>query len=166
MSACYNTPSLDGTAKLDYIIPQIVNGYRERDCMRTDLDYLKGMLTVFLDSESTFITTNKLKEAGFDIISEKGMFHYMQLIEQGLISNNQMITRDPKRLGYIYHLGGVGSLDVDIRLTAEGQDFATALESKDVFARLKEIGNEPLSVIKDVGIDLLKSYMKKKFDLQ
>lgn len=37
--------------------------------------------------------------------------------------------------------------------------------SKDVFARLKEISNEPLAVMKDVGVELLKSLAKKKFGL-
>ncbi|MFP2308833.1 MULTISPECIES: hypothetical protein [Citrobacter] len=133
--------------------------------MRTDLEYLKGMLSVFLNSESTFITTIQLNEAGYDIGSEKGMFHYMQLIEQGFISNRNMETRDPRRLGYMYHLGGMAAIDVDIRLTTDGQDFATALDSKDVFARLKEISNEPLAVMKEVGVELLKSYAKKKFGL-
>ncbi|PLO55430.1 hypothetical protein CWN19_12845, partial [Klebsiella pneumoniae] len=71
----------------------------------------------------------------------------------------------PRRLGYMYHLGGMAAFDVDIRLTTDGQDFATALDSKDVFARLKEISNEPLAVMKDVGVELLKSYAKKKFGL-
>ncbi|EMV5074435.1 DUF2513 domain-containing protein [Escherichia coli] len=133
--------------------------------MRTDLDYLKKMLTVFLDSESTFITVNQLRDAGFDIASEKGMFHYMQLIEQGFISNMKMETRDPLRLGYVNYFAGMRTVDVDIRLTTEGQDFACALESKDVFARLKEISNEPLAVMKDVGVELLKSLAKKKFGL-
>ena len=79
--------------------------------MRTDLDYLKKMLTVFLDSESTFITVNQLRDAGFDIASEKGMFHYMQLIEQGFISNMKMETRDPLRLGYVNFLAGMRTVD-------------------------------------------------------
>ncbi|KKW51379.1 DUF2513 domain-containing protein [Pantoea ananatis] len=133
--------------------------------MRTDLDYLKGMMTVFLDSEQPFISTGILDQAGFDISSDKGMFHYMQLIEQGFISNRSMVTHNPEKLGYIYHLGGMSAMDVEIRLTTSGQDFATALESKDVFERLKEISNEPLSVIKDVGVELLKSYAKKRFGL-
>lgn len=133
--------------------------------MRTDLDYLKGMLAVFLNADQTFISTNALHQAGYEIDSEKGMFHYMQLIEQGFISNRSMDTHDPKKLGYIYHMGGMSAMDVDIRLTTSGQDFATALESKDVFEKLKEISNEPLSVIKDVGVELLKSYAKKRFGL-
>lgn len=133
--------------------------------MRTDLEYIKGMLTVFLDSESAFISTEELKEKGFDIGSEEGMFHYMQLIEQGFVSNSNMETHDPKRLGYMYVLGGMMPIDTDIRLTTQGHDFATALESKDVFDRLKEISNEPITVIKDVGVELLKSYAKKKFGL-
>ncbi len=138
--------------------------------MRTDLEYIKGMLTVFLDSESAFISTEELSAQGFDIGSEKGMFHYMQLIEQGFVSNRNMETHNPESLGYMYVLGGMmpmvsRSMDVDIRLTTQGHDFASALESKDVFNRLKEISNEPITVIKDVGIELLKSYAKKKFGL-
>ncbi|MCI1030177.1 DUF2513 domain-containing protein [Pantoea dispersa] len=133
--------------------------------MRTDLEYIKGMLTVFLDSESAFISTEDLSAQGFDIGSEKGMFHYLQLIEQGFVSNRSMETHNPENLGYVYVLGGMMPIDVDIRLTTQGHDFATALESKDVFDRLKEISNEPITVIKDVGVELLKSYAKKKFGL-
>jgi hypothetical protein len=133
--------------------------------MRTDLEYLKGMLTVFLDSESAFTSTEELSEKGFDIGSQKGMFHYMQLIEQGFVSNINMETHNPESLGYMYVLAGMITTDVDIRLTSQGHDFATALESKDVFERLKEISNEPITVIKDVGVELLKSYAKKKFGL-
>lgn len=48
--------------------------------MRTDLEYLKGMLSVFLNSDSTFITTIQLSEAGYDIGSEKGMFESPRII--------------------------------------------------------------------------------------
>ncbi|UMO89372.1 DUF2513 domain-containing protein [Pectobacterium sp. PL64] len=133
--------------------------------MRTDLDYLKGMLSVFLDAETTFISIGELEAAGYDIASEKGMFHYMQLIEQGFLSNSSMITHDPEALGYIQTLDGIHLLDVDIRLTTSGIEFASALESKDVFEKLKDIGSEPMSVLKDVGVELLKSYAKKKFGL-
>ncbi|MEX5768855.1 hypothetical protein AB4Y55_24225 [Serratia nematodiphila] len=133
--------------------------------MRTDLDYLKGMLSVFLDAETTFISTMDLGKSGYDIGSEKGMFHYMQLIDQGFVSNPAMVTHDIKKLGYIHYLGGLAPYDADIRLTSSGLDFATALESESVFEKLKEISNEPLTVIKEVGVELLKSYAKKKFGL-
>ncbi|MBA0188273.1 DUF2513 domain-containing protein [Pectobacterium actinidiae] len=133
--------------------------------MRTDLDYLKGMLSVFLDAETAFISTGELEAAGYEITSDKGMFHYMQLIEQGYISNKSMVTHSPDKLGYSYHIGGMRGMKVDVRLTTSGIEFASALESKDVFEKLKDIGSEPMSVLKDVGVELLKSYAKKKFGL-
>ncbi|AGR58181.1 hypothetical protein A464_995 [Salmonella bongori N268-08] len=44
-------------------------------------------------------------------------------------------------------------------------EFALSLDKDDVFERLKNLSNEPISVIKDVGVELLKGYAKKKFGL-
>ncbi|EHX73458.1 hypothetical protein ECDEC14B_4927 [Escherichia coli DEC14B] len=40
-----------------------------------------------------------------------------------------------------------------------------SLSKPDVFERLKELSNEPIGVLKDVGVELLKSYAKKKLGL-
>lgn len=48
-----------------------------------------------------------------------------------------------------------------LRLTTDGMEFALSLDKDDVFERLKNLSNEPISVIKDVGVELLKGYAKR-----
>lgn len=52
-----------------------------------------------------------------------------------------------------------------VRLTAEGIEFAQMLQQPSVYEKLKGFSQSLLSVIKDVGGDLLKAYLKKKLDL-
>lgn len=133
--------------------------------MQKDLDYLRGMLNVFIESNQPLISTKDLVEAGYDISSENGLFHYYQLIERGFISNHLLQTGDPKLLGLTISLNKIDSWAANVRLTSAGQEFAETLQQKDVFEKLKGISDQPLSVLKEVGIELLKSYTKKKFGL-
>lgn len=134
--------------------------------MQTDLEYLRGMLNVFIESDEPIISVKEIVNAGYDIAEKKGLFHYLQLIEKGFISNHFLQTGDPKLLGLTIGLNAIDSWPAYVRLTSSGQEFAETLQQKDVFEKLKEISNQPLSVIKDVGIELLKSYTKKKFGLE
>ncbi|MDU3157735.1 MAG: hypothetical protein E7B34_19145 [Hafnia alvei] len=133
--------------------------------MQTDLDYLKGMLDVFINSDRPLIAATELKDAGYGISTEKGLFHYYQLIERGYVSNHFLEIGDPKKLGLAIGLSGISEWSANIRLTASGQEFAETLQQKNVFEKLKGISDQPLSVLKDVGVELLKSYAKKKFGL-
>ncbi|MDK2579437.1 hypothetical protein [Citrobacter portucalensis] len=133
--------------------------------MQTDLDYLKGMLGVFIKADDPLIAATDLKEAGYEISSPKGVFHYYQLIERGYISNHFLEIGDPKKLGLVIGINGIKDWPANIRLTSSGQEFAETLQQKDVFEKLKTISDQPLSVLKDVGVELLKSYTKKKFGL-
>lgn len=134
--------------------------------MRTDLDYLKGMLEVFIEAEMPFVDTKHLEKEGFDISSEKGYFHYMMLVEKGYISTVDLILYDPRKLGLIFAMNTITTWHTNVRLTSSGYDFATALHDKNVFEKLKGISDQPISVLKDVGVELLKSYAKKKFGLE
>ncbi|HCI6798073.1 TPA: hypothetical protein NPP88_002432 [Klebsiella quasipneumoniae subsp. quasipneumoniae] len=133
--------------------------------MQTDLDYLKGMLGVFISADVPLIAAIDLNEAGYEISSPKGLFHYYQLIERGYISNHFLETGDPKKLGLVIGINGIGDWSANIRLTSSGQEFAETLQQQDVFDKLKSISDQPLSVLKEVGVELLKSYAKKKFGL-
>lgn len=133
--------------------------------MKTDLEYLRNMLNVFIESNKPLIAATDIDNAGYEISSEKGLFHYYQLIERGFISNHCLETGNPKSLGLVISSDTVTSWPANVRLTTAGQEFAETLQHKDVFEKLKQISDQPLSVIKDVGLDLLKAYTKKKFGL-
>ncbi|WP_033752601.1 hypothetical protein [Pantoea sp. NGS-ED-1003] len=133
--------------------------------MRTDLEYLKGMLDVFIEAEMPFVDTKTLENKGYDISSEKGYFHYTMLIEKGYVSTIDLLLHDPKKLGLMFSMNRIDSWNTNVRLTSDGYDFASALHEKNVFDKLKGISDQPISVLKDVGVELLKSYAKKKFGL-
>ncbi|MGP1949085.1 hypothetical protein [Citrobacter sp. wls615] len=134
--------------------------------MVKNLEYMKGMLEVFLKAKTPFISTKDLAEAGYDICSNEGMFHYLLLIEQGYISNKDLITNDITKLGYMRHRGYMLDMGTEVRLSAQGQEFAQALNEPTVFEKLKSMSDAPLSTIKDVGLELTKAYLKKKFGLE
>ncbi|UNU86663.1 MULTISPECIES: hypothetical protein [Aeromonas] len=136
--------------------------------MKLNIDYLSGMLKVFLNSERPFITLEDLATAGYSIENYDTLFHYLLLVEEGYISTMKLDKGNPEKLGVYFNNrdGNVDWSDVPIRLTNSGLEFAESLNSKDVFERLKQIGDQPMSVFKDVGLELLKSYAKKKFGLE
>ncbi|WP_447870222.1 hypothetical protein [Serratia fonticola] len=134
--------------------------------MRTDLEYLKGLTAVFLNSPNPYITTDDLDDAGFDITSPEGLHHYQLLMEQGYISNHKL-ERDNKKLGLFYHMSGIDKESGhNLRLTSEGIAFAQALEEPTVYEKLKGFSQAPLSVLKDVGVDVFKAFLKQKIGIE
>jgi len=134
--------------------------------MQTDLEYLRGMLGVFIESDKPLITATELEGAGYDISSEKGIFHFYQLIEKGFVSNHCLETGNPNLLGLSIGVSQIRTWPANIRLTSSGQEFAETLHQKDVFEKLRGISDQPISVLKEVGKELLISYAKKKFGLK
>ncbi|WP_313390127.1 hypothetical protein [Leclercia sp.] len=134
--------------------------------MRTDIDYLRGLLAVFLDNEDAFITTQVLDDAGYDITSDKGIHHYHLLAEQGFISDYRL-RREPQFVGLNYHMNGIDKVPHhNLRLTSEGMAFAQTLEEPTVYEKLKSFSDAPLDVIKDVGGDIFKALLKKKLGIE
>lgn len=134
--------------------------------MRIHISYLKALTQVFLNSSEPYISTDELDAAGLDITSKEGLFHYQLLIEQGYISDHKL-NRDPHFLGLIYGTSVIGKNNrANLRLTTEGYEFAKSLEEPTVYEKLETLSEQPLSVIKDVGTELIKGYLKNKFGIQ
>lgn len=134
--------------------------------MKIDVNYLKGLTALFLEADKPFVDIDQMIDAGYDITTGEGAFHILLLAEQGYVSNLKAETGNPGALGlHITRSGDFDYVNSKLRLTATGMEFALSLDKNDVFVRLKELSDEPLSVIKDVGVELLKSYAKKKFGL-
>lgn len=135
--------------------------------MRTDLDVFRSITKVFLDSDKPMIQIQDLTDAGVDISNGVGLFHYMLMIEQGFISDYQLVKDKPQRLGYFFSQTSIEKYDgAIVRLTAEGLEFAESLEIPSVFEKLKSFSDAPLSVIKDVGMDLAKGYLMQKLGIK
>lgn len=103
--------------------------------MRIDHDYLRSLLTAFLDAEGPTTDIDELRAHGIDHDDAKFLFH-LQLMEDeslvvGILGNGE--------LGYPRSIDGYGVWSVlPIRLTAQGHHFAEALLHDTVWKRIKK----------------------------
>ena len=99
-------------------------------------------------------------------INDKFLFHIQLMVENGLISNQDLSFNGLKSIGI--NIGCSGSCvisAVPIRLTQQGHDFARAMSNKDVLLKLKgELKDAPFKVIFDGSQKLLTHFLKKKID--
>ncbi|WP_208952215.1 DUF2513 domain-containing protein [Rahnella sp. ChDrAdgB13] len=136
--------------------------------MQIDFDEIKRICSVFLDSPEPFIS---LGEIGFDTAEgdeeKRLVFHTLLLIENGLISDSKLRTRDPSYIGLVYTSKGIGWKITSIRLTQEGHDFAKALYQKPVLERIKkELADAPFELVKNVSKQWLTKVIKDKIGLE
>ena len=139
--------------------------------MKVDLDFYKLFFAAFLESEKASITYKDLIESGVEVysegkLSEKFLFHMERCIDNNFIKNEK---------GECYNLKSFGItspncndriiISVAIILTEKGDNFAKALNNKDVFKKLKaEFKDMPIKTIFDGSQKLLQHLAKKKMD--
>lgn len=137
--------------------------------MKIDLQQYRKILNVFLESKTPHV---KLSDFDYLDSSEKSikddfLFHFQLIIDNGMIGNRNVETAYTlKDVGIEHDLNGNVYLNImPLRLTQIGHDFASSLNSNEVFKQLKEnFSDEPFKVILDTGQELLKHYAKKKLD--
>lgn len=136
--------------------------------MKKDIDFIKRYLNVFIESEAPYVSMTEFVNRGFPIEDETVFFHFLLLVEEGYISSVNLERGDLEKLGVHFYSARrpVDWTNTPIRITNDGMEFLASINNDDVFEKLKSIGTQPLSVIKEVGIELLKSYTKKKFGLE
>lgn len=136
--------------------------------MKTDYDTIKKLLDIFLASDSTFITLDDLV-AGSDagIIDERFLFHFLLIVENGLISNQKLECNSPRSVGLSFALNGhILTSRVPIRLTQSGLDFANALNQKPVLERVKkELADAPFEFVKNAAGKLLSKILSDRLGL-
>ncbi|HDS8578241.1 TPA: DUF2513 domain-containing protein [Klebsiella variicola] len=136
--------------------------------MQIDLDEIKRMLNVFLDAPGPFIT---IEDLGFvdendQAKLDKSIGHFLLIVENGLISNRQLVTGDASAVGLRIAARSFGYTGVPIRLTQAGHDFINMLNQKPVFERLKEEAKEaPFSLLHKVGASMVEKILKEKLGL-
>ena len=108
------------------------------------LEYIKDILTVFIEAETAHITFADLKKAGIPHdengdINQKFLFHYQILIDNELVSLSSLEIGNLKHMGDFIKAwnGQWGVVLKDLRLTQTGHDFAKSLANKEVFSKLK-----------------------------
>lgn len=131
---------------------------------------MKTVLNIFIDSPSTFLTYRDLSEQGINMYQENGVmfddqfiFHFLLLVENKLVSNNNLEASTLKSIGLEYGQRQCCHWSVPIRLTQAGHDFAVMLQQQEVFESLKSNFKElPFQVMLDAGKTLASAFMKKK----
>lgn len=133
--------------------------------MRNNIEHIKAILNVFLDSETAYVDFIDVKEKYPSEDDEDFIHHYIQLIECGYITNSEYSSL-PSQLGIVTSLDGyVSYFNANLRLTAAGHEFADTLNAPTFIERIADFKDQPLDVIKDVGKELVSSYLKKKLGI-
>lgn len=136
--------------------------------MKPNYDMIKELLGVFLESDRTFLTIDDViacTDSG--IIDEEFLFHFLLIVENGLISNKNLICNNPSDVGLSFGLNGdVIKYSVPIRLTQSGIDFANALNQKPVLEKVKqELTDAPFAFVKTVAGKLFNKILSEKLGL-
>lgn len=123
--------------------------------MRVDYRYVRDFLNVFLDSESSTVDFNDfdaLRKAEGD---EKFVFHFELMADRAFIVG----ALESGRLGIKRSPHGEFSISVvPLRLTADGHDFATALDSPKVLSTVTtKLAKFGISVVADIAKKLATS---------
>ncbi|ASP49785.1 DUF2513 domain-containing protein [Cognaticolwellia beringensis] len=139
--------------------------------MKIDLEFYKSLFSAFLESESAHITYKDLIESGVEVgiednLNEKFIFHMQLCIDNDLITNEKQECYNLESLGIGSNKSNRYIIDVSMRLSQKGHDFAATLNNKEVFDKLKsEFKDMPFKTIFDGGQKLLNHFLKKRMDV-
>ncbi len=140
--------------------------------MNVDYDYIASILNVFINSEKAHLSICDLKDAGinFEIdeytIDEQFVFHMQRFMDAELISDENGDLEGLISIGIILTSNNTHTtVKTKIRLTQKGDDFAKALDNKEVLSKIKsEFKDAPFKVVFDASQKLFMHYFKKKID--
>lgn len=137
--------------------------------MKNNIEHLKAIMGVFIESKTAFTLLTDVLDK-YPIQNDEGndfVHHYLLLIENGFVSNKSGEFSYGK-FGLTSSLGQMnfGFANSQIRLTATGHEFYNTLTSPSFTERLADFKDQPIEVMKDVGKELITSYLKKKFDIE
>jgi hypothetical protein len=128
--------------------------------MKIDQEYLKHLLEIARRSPRPTFTIEDFDEAGVPHDTDAFEFH-MQIINE-----QRLIVQDDGDYGFgmVKSIDGFRSWSVlPLRLSADGHEFIEALENVDVWTTIKrDFRDASIKTLKDVGLQLLEGYVKKK----
>jgi hypothetical protein len=131
--------------------------------MKLDIEYIKEMLQIFVESDKACFGLNDLYKS-MALISkddEKFVFHYRLLCDDCLVeafsdqvSASSAIVRNQS--------GSYTILPTPLRLTKDGIDLFGALNESKVLEQIKKVPAMAFSILRVVAMDLLTAYIKKQ----
>lgn len=127
--------------------------------MNIDQDYLKHLINTFRDSPRSFVDLRDFRERQIPT-DDKFLFH-MQLLEDRKLV--ECLNKDTN-LGYSVALGGNFEwMSRPLRLTADGHEFAEALNRREVWEVLKSgFKDASLTTLTSAAKELLVGFIKKQ----
>ncbi|WP_273818079.1 DUF2513 domain-containing protein [Providencia rettgeri] len=136
--------------------------------MKPNYDIIKELLGIFLKSDRTFLTIDDLiacTDSG--VIDENFIFHFLLIVENGLISNKNLTCCSPGDVGLSFDFNGnIIKRQLPIRITQNGIDFANALNQKPVLERIKnELSDAPFAFVKTVASKLFSKILSEKLGI-
>jgi len=134
--------------------------------MKIDYDYLKKMLGIFLNSEKWCVTINDFDSiVNLDDEKSKNVFlHHLSILTDRLMIS--LKGKPPEKglqcLGIDFDLNGnTYTACFDWRLTADGHDFAVALNKPEVLEFIKtQLKEEGFSAV----VDIVKTIVSKLWE--
>lgn len=127
---------------------------------KLDPDYIKKILTAFLDSPEPVTDIDELEKQGLSYESPEFYFHLRLLNDQGFVERDD----DEPGLGVDRSLDGQYSWSViPLRLTAAGHEFAEALGDNRAFEAVKKsLVSSSLGVMRDAAVAAFKSELARR----
>jgi len=130
--------------------------------MKSEQEYIKGLLEAFEAARHPTIDINELKEHGYDFLEERFIFHLKIIRDLGLVEQENGGTK----LGYSRGANGnISWSAIPLRLTAQGHDFIGSLRNKEVWNTIKkEFKDASIGTLCKVAKELSDAYVKTKIN--
>jgi hypothetical protein len=127
--------------------------------MRPDPEYIKRLLTAFVDSPGPTSDIEELEKQGLSYETDEFYFHLRLLHDQGFVESDH----GESGLGVERGLGGDYFWSViPLRLTAAGHEFAEALNNNKAFEAVKKsFVSSSLSIMRDIAVGVLRAELTR-----
>jgi hypothetical protein len=104
--------------------------------LKIDFEYLKQLLVSFENCESPYPLVSEITQQNIDI-DKKLAFHFEILQDQDFVKSYRSSGVSPFEPDYAAK-DGFSFLDIEVRLTAQGYEFLSALKQEGIFTAIKE----------------------------
>ena len=130
--------------------------------MKLNQEYLKKLILNIEEVHAPRPTLKQiLQSLNLSDLNDEFLLHYEVLRDYGFIEG----VEDPANIGLVNTDDGVLWIDAHIRLTAKGHEFATALNTPEIWTVLKEkFKEDSVDTLFNVSKELVVKFAKKKIE--
>ncbi|EBW9095464.1 hypothetical protein XV41_00760 [Salmonella enterica subsp. enterica serovar Enteritidis] len=131
--------------------------------MKIDLEIMKTIFNVLIDSPDVFIKNTELSDA---VPDENALyFHFLLMLDNGFITGTDLLST-PESTGVHSGRDKVSFRCRYIRLSQRGLDFANALNQPKIMTRLKKICMDAsMDILVSTGKSLMSNWIQDQLHL-